>query len=169
MKKILLIVLLLPVFSFAQDTCGLKKTKDAFTRETRLSTGFVPFVSNGVELHVSIDATSSEIDFFFWIKNDAKCFDSQSGLQVNYEGDRLKANYKNTGSMNCEGAFHFTFRNSESTPSNLKRFMDKKVASIKLTGSGKTVTDISFTEDQRNQLQRMATCIVNESKALLKK
>ena len=169
MKKIVLLLFCLPFFAQAQDSCRLIKSKDAFTKEAKLSTGFMSFVSNGVQLQFSMDASSSEIDFFLWIKNDSKCFDSQSTAQVNYEGDRLKANYRNTGSMNCEGAFHITFRNTDGTPSNLKRFMDKKIASIKLTGSGNTVTEISFNEEQRLQIQKMANCIVTEARSLIKR
>ncbi len=169
MKKILSLLFLLPLFASAQDTCHLKKSKDAFTKESRISTGFIPFISNGVQLHISMDATATEIDFFLWVKNDSKCFDSQSSAQINYEGDRLKANFKNTGSMNCEGAFHFTFKNAVNTPSNLKRFMDKRLASIKLTGSGNTVTEISFNEEQKQQFLRMVNCLVAEAKTIISK
>ena len=167
MKKIIALFFFIPFFAFAQDTCKLKKETDPFTKQNRISTGFVPFIANGIDLSISIDATATEIDFFIWIKNESKCFDDQSNAQVNYEGDKLKANFKNTGSMNCEGAFHFTFKNSVNTPSNLKRFTDKRITSIKITGNNKTVTDIVFNEEQKQKLLRMATCVVNESKALL--
>ncbi len=169
MKNIIAILFFLPLFSYAQDTCKLKKQTDPFTKQAKITTGFVSFIANGIDVSISIDATAAEIDFFVWIKNDSKCFDDQSNAQINYEGDRLKSNFKNTGSMNCEGAFHFTFRNLENTPSNLKRFTDKRINSIKLTGNNKTVTDIVFNEDQKQKLLRMATCVVNEAKALLKK
>ena len=169
MKHILIILVALPCFGFTQDSCKLKKQSDAFTKQTRISTGFVPFVVDGNQINISVDATSSEIDFFCWFKNDTRCFDDQSTLQVNYEGDRLKANYKNTGSMNCEGAFHFTFRNSETTPSNLARFTDKKISSLKFTSTDKKTTEIKFTEEQKQLLQRMVSCVVKESKSLIKK
>jgi hypothetical protein len=70
--------------------------------------------------------------------------------------------------MNCEGAFHFTFRNTTATPGNLERMTTKHIASIKLTGSNKTITDISFNEEQKQQLARMASCVVRESKTLIK-
>ena len=169
MKKISFLFFFLPVVASAQDTCKLKKTTDAFTKEGKMSTGFKSFSASGVQLQISIDASSSEIDFFLWVKNDAKCFDSESTAQINFEGDRMKANYKNTGSMNCEGAFHFTFRNNAITPSNLKRLTDKRINSIKLTGSDKAVTEITLNEEQKQLLQKMAVCLVNESKSLIKK
>ncbi|MGZ5285806.1 MAG: hypothetical protein ACXWV0_09305 [Flavisolibacter sp.] len=167
MKTFLISILLLPLMLKAQDSCQLKKETDKFTHQVKLSTGFVPFQVSGVPLSISIDATKTEIDFFIWIRSDSKCFDDESTVQVNFEGDRLKANYKNTGSMNCEGAFHFTFKNSATTPTQLKRLTEKKIMSMKLTGNGKTVTDIVFTEEQRQQLLKMAVCVTTQAKTLL--
>lgn len=169
MKYFFVLLLAAPFFSKAQDSCKLKKLADPYTKQTKISTGFVSFVSDGNQVNVSIDANATEIDFFFWFKNDTKCFDDQSAVQVNYDGDKLKANFKNTGSMNCEGAFHFTFRNSENTPSNLLRFTDKKISSIKFTSTDKKNTEIKFTEEQKQILQRMISCVVKEAKTLIKK
>jgi len=168
MKHILTILLLLPVFSFAQDTCQLKKETDPFTHETKISTGFVPFIFNGVKVNVSVDATPSQIDFFFWFTGDSKCFDDESTIILNYEGERLKANFRNTGSMNCEGAFHFSFRNTVTTPSNLKKIGERKISSFKITGSGNTVTELALNEDQRQQFRRMTACVLLQAKTLIK-
>ncbi len=168
MKNIITLVFFLPLFASAQtDSCKLKKETDPFTHQTRVSTGFVPFNVSGLQVKISVDATPTEIDFFVWIVNGDKCFDDESTIQVNYEGDRLKANFKNTGSMNCEGAFHFTFRNTVGTPGNLQRLTDKKISSFKLT-NGKIVTEVKLTPEQRDQLMRMAACVVREAKTLLK-
>lgn len=167
MKTLLSLLFLLPLMASAQDSCQLSKETDAFTHQTKISTGFVPFNVNGVPLSISVDATKTEVDFFIWIRNDSRCFDDASTAQVNFDGDRLKANFKNTGSMNCEGAFHINFRNSQTTPTQLKRMMDKKISSIKLTGSDKTVTEISFSEEQKQLLMKMANCVVNQAKSLL--
>lgn len=168
MKKILSLLLLLPAFAFAQDTCQVSRQTDAFTHQVKVSTGFVPFVVSGHQVNISVDATDKEIDFFFWFQNDGSCFDTESSAQINYEGDRLKANFKNSGSMNCEGAFHFSFRNTPGTPSNLQRLTDRNISSIKFTGSNKTVIDLAFTAEQKLQLRRMAACVVREAKTLLK-
>jgi hypothetical protein len=167
MKSIIVVLFLLPFFGFAQDSCQLKKDTDPFTHQTRISTGFVSFKNGGLDVSISIDATPADIDFFIWIKSD-KCFNDESTVQVNYEGDRLKANFKNTGSMNCEGAFHFNFRNVVNTPSNLQKLTTKKINSLHIVGDNKTVTDITFTEEQKAQLMRMAACVVRDSKTLIK-
>ncbi len=169
MKKLVLLLSLLPFAATAQDTCGLKRETDPFTHVQKITTGFVPFPSNGVPLMISVDATPTEVDFFFWIKSEGTCFDNQSAVQVNFEGDRLKANFRNSGSMNCEGAFHFSFRNGPATPGQLARMGDKRISGFKITGSDKKVIEIAFTEEQKLRFQRMAGCVTREAKTLLPK
>lgn len=168
MKSLFSFIFFLPLFAAAQDTCKLKKETDPFTHQTKITTGFKSFASNGVDLNISVDATATEVDIFFWIKNDGKCFDDQSTIQVNYMGDRMKANFKNTGSMNCEGAFHFTFRNLANTPVHLERLSTKAIGSFKITGNNKTITDIVLDDEQKKQLLRMIGCVVREGKTLIK-
>src|SRR5687768_11882353 len=131
MKQLLACLLLLPAFSFAQD-CNLKKTKDQFSQEPKLSTGFVPFSA----ISLSIDADSKEIDFLFSINNksEEKCFDDASTISFVFDG-KQKANFRNTGTMNCQGLFHVTFKNVATTPSPLQRLSSKKITSIMLTGN----------------------------------
>lgn len=169
MRNLLVLLFLIPVFAEAQDSCRLRKATDDFTHQTKISTGFVPFVSNGTQLSITVDATPIDIDVFLWFTREQKCFDDQSTIQVNFEGERIKQNYRNTGSMNCEGAFHFTFKNVATTPYNLQRLVDKRISGFKITGPNKTVTDFSFTAEQQNQLKRMIACVVRDSKTLLKK
>jgi hypothetical protein len=170
MKNICIAILfLLPFLVSAQDTCQLKKTTDPFTHQTKISSGFIPFTANGVQLSISVDATPTEIDFFLWFTKDQKCFDESSTIQLNFEGDRYRLNLRNAGSVNCQGAFHFSFKNSANTPPQLQRLLDKRVNSLRVTGPNKTITDVSFSEEQKAQLFRMANCVVRDSKTLLKK
>lgn len=169
MKNWLCILFLLPFASFAQDTCGLKKTKDPFTNQTKLTTGFKNFGGSAGAISISADATPTDIDFFIWIKNGGKCFDLESTAQVVWEGERSRATFKNSGSMNCEGAFHFSFKNTPTPNSWIRKMMAKKLATIKLTGNNNTETTITLTEEQKTLFQRMATCIANEGKELGKK
>ena len=166
MKNWLVLALFFPFASFAQDTCGLKKAKDPFTHVTKLTTGFKPFTSNAGKVSISADATPTEIDFFIWVKADGKCFDLDSKAQMIWEGERSKATFNNTGSMNCEGAFHFNFKNTATPNSWLRKMIAKKIATIKLTGNNNVETIITLSEEEKNVFQRMATCIVNEGKGL---
>lgn len=63
MKLLLTIVLLLPLFSYAQN-CKLNKETDPYTKETKLSTGFIIFSGGSV----TIDADSKEVDMLFPLK-----------------------------------------------------------------------------------------------------
>jgi hypothetical protein len=167
--KIWFCLLLLPFGAFSQDTCGLKKTKDPFTNQNKLSTGFKNFTGTAGPVSISADATSTEIDFFIWVKKEGKCFDLESTAQVIWEGEKSKATFRNTGSINCEGAFHFNFKNTPVPNSWLRKMIAKKVATIKLTGNNNAETLITLTEEQKQLFQRMALCIANEGKELAKK
>jgi len=164
MKRFFCIILLLPLLSFAQD-CKLKKTKDQFSQEPKLSTGFVPFSATTL----SIDADSKEIDFLFSItnKSDERCFDDASTISFVFEG-KQKSNFRNSGTMNCEGLFHVTFKNLRTTPGNLQRLITKKITAISLTGNNKSVTTITLGPQQQQELMDIITCMVNESKTLIK-
>jgi hypothetical protein len=169
MKHLFLPLFLFPFFAASQD-CKLKKEVDDFTHETKISTGFVPFSKNVGQVLISIDADSKEIQFFFAFKNagETKCFDDASTAVILFEGSKLKSNFKNSGSMNCEGLFHITFRNSNTTPTTLQNLASKKVSSIQLTGNGKKITNIALTEDEKLMLMNMTTCAIKESKSLIK-
>jgi len=170
MKNALCLLFFLPLFSMAQqDTCGLKKSKDPFTNEVKLSTGFKTFGSGAVPVSISMDATPTDIDFFIWVKKEGTCFDLESEAFMVWEGERSKATFRQSGSINCEGAFHFTFKNTPTPNSWLRKMMAKRIATIKLVGNGGKETVISLTEEQKDIFQRMATCIAAEGVTLLKK
>lgn len=168
MKQFLLLAFCLPVFSFAQD-CNLKKSVDPFTHETKLSTGFQNFTGNGITVSISADATPKEIDFFVWIKGDGKCFNDESTATVLFEGERTRTILRNAGSMNCDGAFHFIFKNTPTTASWLNRMTQKKVASMKLMAADKKELTVTFSEEQKDLFQKMATCMATEGKSLIAK
>ena len=152
-------IFLSPLFSFSQE-CNLKTTKDPYTRELKISTGLI-ILNSG---QYSIQATRSQIDFMFTV--DGKCFDDASTAAVYFEGSRLKTNVKNGGTMNCEGIFHFTFRNTNPSPTALQNLGNKKISSIRFKDNTNKETSISLTEDQQQTLMTLINCIINESKKL---
>lgn len=165
MKLFFAAVLFFPLFSLAQD-CALKKETNSFTHETRLTTGFMPF-SNTL---LSVDATATDIDFFFSINQtgSAKCFDDASTAVIVFDGNRYKTTLHNTGSMNCEGLFHFTFKNSTATPYMLQRLATQKVSTITFNGSNKGITVITLSDEQKQLLMDLAGCVAKEAKTLKK-
>lgn len=168
MRYILITCLLLPFFSMAQDPiaigCKLNSEKDPFTKEIKISTGFIP-MDGGL---VTIDATKAEIDFLFSIEGADRCFDNNSTAFVFFEGTKLKLTARNGGSMNCEGLFHFVFRNTASLPSMLTKMTTQKINHITFTGNNKKISTINLSPADQQLFMTLAACLVNESKELIK-
>ncbi len=161
MKYILSLLLLLPIFTRAQD-CHLKTLKDPYTKEIKISTGFISFNSS----QVSIEATKSEIDFMFSL-GSGNCFDDASAAAVFFEGTKLKTNFKNNGTMNCDGLFHITFRNTNPSPFALQNLATKKITSIRFKDNSKKETGVTLTAEQQQMFMDFINCIINEAKKLL--
>src|SRR2546421_630228 len=98
-------VFILPLFLSAQD-CNLKTEKDSYTKEVKISTGLIQLKG----ATVSFEVTKTDIDLMFTISK--QCFTDASIATVFFEGTKYRTNYKNSGTMNCDGFFHFSFRNS---------------------------------------------------------
>ncbi len=166
MKYWLALIVIAPFFAIAQD-CKLHKETDPYTKETKLSTGFI-YLNGG---SVTIDADSKEIDILFSVEGSDKCYDNNSTAEIIFEGIKSKSSTRNGGTMNCEGLFHFIFRNSKSTPTTLlQRMCTKKITQIVFTSNDKKQTKTTVTinpEDQEN-LMNLANCLVNEARALIK-
>ena len=163
MKFPLIIIFLMPLFSGAQD-CKLNKETDPFTKETRISTGFLPLDGGSV----TIDADAREIDMLFTIEGADRCYDNNSMAAIVFDGTKLKLNSRNGGSMNCEGLFHFIFRNTAATTSVLNKLMTQKVNHIVFTGNNKKEATINLTAVDQQAFMTLATCLVNEAKTLIK-
>ena len=163
MKYVVIILLLFPIFATSQD-CKLNKDTDPFTKETKISTGFIRLQNASV----TIDADKAEIDFFFSLNGSEKCFDNNSVASVFFEGTKAKTTYRNSGSMNCDGFFHFNYKNTAGTNSLLQRLSTQKISSIVFTGNNKTETRITFNTEQQQIVMKLTTCVINEAKTLLK-
>jgi hypothetical protein len=163
MKYIIVVILLISQFAKAQD-CKLNKETDPYTKETKLSTGFI-FLEGA---SVTIDADSKEIDMLFSIEGKDKCFDNDATAVIIFEGVKQKTTLRNNGTMNCEGLFHFIFKNSATTTSVLKRLSTQKITQITFTGNNKKQTIINIPLQEQQSLVTLATCLVNDAKALIK-
>ena len=152
---------LIPMCSFSQE-CVIQKEEDPYTKAIKLSTGFINFRNASL----SIQADSREIDFLFIITGTDKCFSDASTASVFFEGTRLKSNYRNGGSMNCDGYFHFIFRNQPALPSALQRLATQKVTSMLFTGNDKKETLITFSPEHQEMLKHFVSCMIEEAKTL---
>jgi len=161
MKYPFCLLLLLPFYSMAQD-CKLKNRRDPYTKEIRLSTGLIAL--NGAQ--VSIEASKPEVDFMFSL-GSGKCFDDACTAALYYEGSKVKTNFKNNGTMNCDGLFHFTFRNTDPVQSALQNLATKKVTSIRFKDNGKKEIVVTLTAEQQQIFMNQGACIISEAKKLL--
>jgi hypothetical protein len=137
---------------------------DPFTKEVKLSTGFIPLDGGSV----TMDATKAEIDFLFTIDGVDRCFDNNSMAMVFFDGTKLKLSTRNGGTMNCEGLFHFIFRNTASLPSMLTKMTTQKINHITFTGNNKKVSTINLSPADQQLFMSLAECLVNASKELIK-
>ena len=161
MKYSMFLFFLVPV-SLAAQECAIKKEKDQFTQQDRVTTGFIPLTNS----RISVTADSKELDFF--ITAGDKCFDDASTVSLVFEDGRTKTQFRNSGSMNCQGLFHFTIRNTATSNGQLQRLENKKIKSMVLT-NGPTVTSILLNENQQQLLQSAIVCLSKEAKTLIAK
>ena len=163
MRYIFFLVYLLPFCAWAQD-CKLKKGQDDITSKPTLSTGFIDLTGTTL----SIDVTTKQIDFFFVLDNhNVKCLDEETELTFMFEGGKLKSEFRNSGSMNCDGVFHVIFKNSAYTPSPLQKLGAKKIVSVQIKTTNPKPFVITLSADQQVMLQNTINCIIKEAKTVL--
>jgi len=160
--KFLFVLFVITSLSASAQDCQLKKTQDPYTKEIKVSTGFIPLTDG----KVSIMATKTEIDFLFIVAGE-KCYDDASTAAVFYDGLKLKTNVRNGGPDNCDGIFHFTFRNAAGMPSALQNISGKKLSSIKFKDNTGKEAEVKFNAEQQANFSHYITCILAEAKALL--
>jgi hypothetical protein len=150
----------------AQDSIGCKiiRETDPYTKQTKLSTGFIYFDGGSV----TVDADSKEIDVLFSIEGSDKCFDNNSIATIFFEGVKTKFNIRNGGTMNCEGLFHFIFKNTPTPNSQLLKLMNQKINHILFVGNNKKESTINIGPVEQETLKTLTTCLVNEAKTLIK-
>ncbi len=151
----------------AQDSvvCKLIKETDPYTKEIKLSSGFIGL--DGAS--VTIDADSKELIFLFSIETADKCFDNNSTADLFFEGIKSKTMTRNAGTMNCEGLFQLVFKNSNSSPTTiLQRLTTKKLTQIIFTGNSKKPITVNLGIKEQEALQYLANCVLTEGRQLIR-
>jgi hypothetical protein len=161
MKPVLTILLLLPLFIAAQD-CKVLKDTDPYTKETKLSSGFISLQGGSL----TIEADSKEVDFFF-IVND-KCFGDGSTVYIYMEGSKVKTTWRNAGSMNCTGYFHYRYKNTTVTPTVVKKLSTQKITQLIFIGNDKKEVTVTLLPEQQNIVMKAVACMSEEAKTLIK-
>jgi hypothetical protein len=99
---------------------------------------------------------------------DGKLFDNSSTMVVFFAGTKAKSTYRNTGSMNCDGYFHFIAKNGQATPTPVQKLVTQKVTQIVFTDKDKKEIVVTLQPEQQDIFMQAAACVVNESKPLIK-
>lgn len=163
MKKLLLAFLLVPVLASAQD-CKLISEVDPFTKQTRLSTGFI-YVDVG---SINVDADNKEIIVLFSIDASDKCFDDNTTMEIFFEGLKSKTTARTQSTMNCEGLVQLVFRNTPGTPTMLQRMCTKKITQINFIREKKKAVTFNLGPKEQEQMMLLTNCLVTEGKKLIK-
>jgi hypothetical protein len=150
----------------AQD-CELRDDKDQYNQGVRLTTGFKEFAKGENEFIFSVSADKRELDLFFSLSNpNGICFDDYSRATVIFEGGKQRATFKNGGTTNCKGNFHFVFKNQETQPVSLTNISQKKVEKIILAGSSEKKIELTPTAEEQELIKTMINCVVKELEKL---
>lgn len=142
--------------------CNLIKETDVYTRQTRLSTGYIELT--GASLIT--DADSKEIDVMLTFKTD-RCFDDGCTAMVYFEGGKQKLSLRNSGTMNCEGLFHFIFRNSTTVNYQLKKMATLPISHMVFTDRNEKPIPVTLSPVQQEALRNALRCIAEQAPTLL--
>jgi hypothetical protein len=110
----------------------------------------------------------ARIDVLFSIEGLDKCYDNNSTAAIFFEGVKTKMSSRNGGTMNCEGLFHFVFKNTALPTTILQKMMTQKINHIVFIGNDKKESIISIAPAEQDKLMALSTCLVNEAKTLIK-
>ena len=164
MKYLAFLLVLLPSLVNAQD-CTLKNEKDRFNQDPRLTTGFISFGGGNDKFLLSISADKKEIDYFFALDNSAMCFNDYSRATIAFD-TKQKGNYKNGGTTNCKGYFHFIFPNQQNLNINLTNLSQKKIATIQFIDTGNNKKIITIRPEDQETIMRLTNCMLAELEKL---
>ena len=161
MKYLALIFFLIPIFSSAQDSCILKNEKDRFNQDPRLTTGFVSLGAGDDKFLLSISADKREVDYFLALDNSTMCFNDYSRVMLTY-ANKQKGNFKNGGTTNCKGYFHFIFPNQQNLNGNLTNLSQKKIVSIQFTDTGNNKKIITLRPEDQEMITKLTACVIDQ-------
>ena len=164
MNRFLLLFVLFPIFSTAQN-CDLKNEKDRFNQDPRLTTGFKKLGAGNNVFLLSVSADKKEIDFFFALENSGICFNELSRAMVTFD-NKQRGTYRNGGTTNCKGYFHFIFPNQEKLNANLTNISAKRITTIQFTDSKNNKKIITLREADQEEIMKLTACVLDELEKL---
>ena len=164
MKYVAFLLVLLPSFINAQD-CTLKNEKDRFNQDPRLTTGFITLGAGNDKFLLSVSADKKEVDYFFALDNSAMCFNDYSRVVITFV-TKQKGNFKNGGTTNCKGYFHFVFPNQQNLNANLTSLSQKTIATLQFPDTGPAKKIITLRAEDQDTIIKLTTCVLAELEKL---
>lgn len=164
MKLIILFITLISLTAAAQD-CTLKNEKDRFNQDPRLTTGFVSLGAGNDKFLLSISADKREVDYFFALDNSTMCFDDYSRVMITFD-NKSRGNYKNGGTTNCRGYFHFIFPNQERLNPSLSYLSQKKIATIQFSDRENNKKILTLRPEDQEKIVQLSNCVMAELEKL---
>ncbi|MFM2337889.1 MAG: hypothetical protein RL115_1082 [Bacteroidota bacterium] len=153
------------ISALSAQECKLISETDPFTKQTRLSSGFI-MVEGG---SITVDGDSKEIIVLFSIENGDKCFDDNTTMELFFEGIKSKVTARTQSTMNCEGLVQMVFKNNpNASVTMLQRLSTKKVTHINFLREKKKAVTLTLSPKEQEQLMHFTNCVVAESKKLIK-
>lgn len=162
--KLLIALLLFPLINQAQD-CNLKNEKDRLNQDPRLTTGFKSLGAGSNKFLLSISADKKEIDFFFAPDKSTTCFNDLSHALVTFD-NKQRASYRNGGTTNCKGYFHFIFPNQEKLNANLTNLSVKKINTIQFTDISNNKEILTLRPEDQEEIVKFTACVLAELEKL---
>lgn len=164
MKLFLLLILSFPLVISAQD-CNLKNEKDRLNQDPRLTTGFKALGAGSNKFLLSISADKKEIDYFLALDKSTVCFNDLSRALVTFD-NKQRGTYRNGGTTNCKGYFHFIFPNQQNLNANLTNMSLKKIVTIQFTDAANNKEIITLRPEDQDEMIRLTACVLNELEKL---
>lgn len=164
-RSICALFIIIAGFAFGNlqaQECNLLSETDPYTKLTRISSGFLELTGASV----TVDADKKEIDILFSLKTD-RCFDDACAATIYFADSKLKVNLRNAGTMNCEGLFHFIFKNGTTVNYQLKKLTTMKISQIIFTDRNDKEIPVVLTPEMQDTFQRAVQCVSNEALKLL--
>jgi hypothetical protein len=162
--KVLYFLFLFPVIASAQD-CNLKNEKDRFNQDPRLTTGFKSLGAGSNKFMLSIAADKKEIDYFFALDNSTTCFNDLSRALITFD-NKQRGTYRNGGTNNCKGYFHFIFPNQEKLNTNLTLMAEKKIMTIQFTDAANNKEILTLRPEDQEVIIKLTACVLVELEKL---
>jgi hypothetical protein len=86
---------------------------------------------------------------------------------IYFEGGKQKLSLRNGGTMNCEGLFHFIFRNGPTVNYQLKKMATMPISHMVFADRNEKTIPVTLSSQQQEKLRNALRCFTEEAPKLL--